>query len=733
MEQAMRLAGAWRTWSPSSHDERKLESELLSQLSLLVKIPFGKSRLKRSIERGLAQGNLSEALEELGDVTLKTRADAQDLLWGLQQLEKVEAAKLGEAIGPLVSLFQDVDGKAAFDHLREHGIPRLIGFFDEIVEVDKDDESGVLLLILKMSALFGTFQGALKIIEEAHRPLRQDAYMWSVILGIFKSDHPESEFIYRSFQDRLPPDFIGVSLLDAANACLIGGGTISHPFDTQEGKQRLGEWLAAEAESSYAHSATASLPFIGSPERDELLKLAMEHSDAGVKIEAAWASAKVGRADGLARLTGFCGDVNHAQTAARYLSELKREDLIPASAKEPGFVALSEFSQWLAHPCELGRAPDELEIVDHRILEWPPERESKPFWLVKYRLKDVSGLGEDDVNCGLVGSMTFCLFSYQLAQRPAEDCYAIHCYWEMEHAKLIQESDVRDDAKDYETMLKQWTRGTLEGARLLLVAELAPELQQAQRLVGLASARFNGSEGWVVLDGDRSEWYPREKMPTDTHDSVVLKIHVGRHLLGFHGKLDRSEHLLSPAPEKSPDAIVASYEKLLLEAGNRKGKAQGEALDFHGPVGKYFEQYAAALMETGGERRLDAVIRSVAPYWDHNAGYGKLGRAAFDCGNHPVAEEYFLKLLQNYKDSHRSPEVALLAEIWCARGDDGNARKLLVDCLGKLIAESKSATGSDKQLFEKWFQNQRQALLKLFPTEMPALCEEYRIPASTLI
>ncbi len=699
-----------------------------------MRFPFVKSRLRRAIERGLVQGNLRQELTELGDVTLTTRADAEDLLWGLKQIERA-AVKHGEALYQLVRLFQDVGGKAAFDLLRERGIPCLLGFFDEIVENERGDEGGVSLLILKIAAQFGTFQGALKIVEEAHRPFKPDAYMWSVILGIFKSDHPESEFLYRSFRDRLPTDFIGVSLLDAANACLIEGGEISHPFDTQEGKRRLREWLAddAEGESSYAHSATASLPFIGNPERDELLELAMEHPDAGVRIEAAWAAGKVGHAEGLARLTEFCGEVNHAQIAARYLSDLNREELIPASAKEAGFVALAEFSQWLAHPCELGRAPDELEIVDHRILEWPPERESKPFWLIKYRSKDVTGLGEDDVDCGLVGSMTFCLFSYKLAQRPPEDCYAIHCCWEMEHAKLIQESDVQDDAGDYESMLKQWGRGALGNARMLLVAELAPELRQPQRLVGLASARLDGTEGWVVLDGERSEWYSRAEMPVDTHDSIVLKIHVGRHLLGFHEKPDRTKYLVSSAPEKPLEAIVASYEKLLSEAGNQKGKAKSEAFGSSGPVGKYFEPYAAALHPIGGEEKLSATIHLLAPHWDHNSGYGKLGRAAFNCGDHVLAEEFFLKLYQNYGDCHRSEEMGFLAEIWCARGEHENARKLLVDCLSKLLAESKTATGSDKQLFEKWFQNQRRALLKLFPSETSALCMAHGIPDSTLI
>jgi hypothetical protein len=72
-------------------------------------------------------------------------------------------------------------------------------------------------------------------------------------------------------------------------------------------------------------------------------------------------------------------------------------------------------------PNEPGRPPDELEIVDQRELAWPPELERKPSWLIKYRLRDQTGLEHDDVGVGLVGSVTSCLFGDRLEQRPAKD------------------------------------------------------------------------------------------------------------------------------------------------------------------------------------------------------------------------------------------------------------------------------------------------------------------------
>ena len=97
---------------------------------------FGKSRLKRAIERGFANGKLRDELKELGDLTLKSRADAEAVCWGLQQLEKGKTTKLGEATYALAGLFQDVENREcdAFEVLRERGIPQLLRLFDEIVE-----------------------------------------------------------------------------------------------------------------------------------------------------------------------------------------------------------------------------------------------------------------------------------------------------------------------------------------------------------------------------------------------------------------------------------------------------------------------------------------------------------------------------------------------------------------------------------------------------------------------
>jgi hypothetical protein len=302
----------------------------------------------------------------------------------------------------------------------------------------------------------------------------------------------------------------------------------------------------------------------------------------------------------------------------------------------------------------------------------------------------------------------------------------------MEHAKLIEESDVKEDPTDYQALLKQWRGGSLEKPQMLFVAELSPELRYAQRLVGLASARLENSDGWVVLDGDRSEWYPKSDMPPEAYESVVLKIHVGRNLLGFTEKSDRRKYLVMPPSPKPAKKVIAAYQRLLSDAQKQDGKARKEAFDSFGPLGKHFEEYANALVLIGREKEIVAVINLLAPFWDHNSGYGTLGKAALKCGEHSLAESFFLKLRSNYKDSHRGEEMGLLAEIWFKREKNEDAKELLLDCLRKLVAESKTATGSDKRFFEDCFQNQRGTFLRLFPQDGETVLAAGGIPTSTL-
>jgi len=732
------------------------------------------SPLQRAIARGMKpEGDLTDELSKLDDSPIRSRKDGKAICDALRNLplQPSSGNVFSSPLYALTGLFQKVEGRdaPAFKVLRDEGLPQLIRIFDAKIKNLDDKDADDLLFVLKILAMYGSREGAERIVEAARRPLKPDAFTWHVILSGFSEGHPHRDYVFKALSDPLPPDFLGVALLDSANEAALKGGLPRHPYDSEAGCKRLQSWLEDRDPEhfSYAHSATAALPFLTNPSRDQLLALAMDHTDASVQMEAAWAAGKLGSEVGLKVLARSCLDVNNSDVAQRYLAELKREDLIPAESKDPSFHAKATFGSWLAHPNELGRPPDELEIVDHRLLAWPTDRKPKPFWLIRYRVRDSTGLAEDDVDCGLVGSMTWCFFAYKMHERPPEDAYAIFCYWEMEHAKLIEEAK-EFDALEYAGMLGQWQGDPLQDAKIIKLAELSPKLKYPAQLVALASATLNGAAGWLVLDGPRSTWYPKAEQPADTFEGILLKIHVGRQLLGFHDQPDRKKYVGSDRPRREPQQIIAAYEKFMTEAAEGAPNQQQKLLGSWGLLSNHFNAYVEALMAVNGATKPETVIevygrflqlagrveasirdkvygtlgvlgghfddyidalvscgRSAeiarlidlfAPYWDNNLGYGRLGSAAFKAGQKDIAERYFSKVREGLKTYYRSEEMSLLAEIWNDRGEAEHARDLLVDCMRRLITEiQESKYNSDRKMFVKELQHHRSTYLRLFP------------------
>jgi hypothetical protein len=744
--------------------------------------------LQLALERGIKPGaDLEDELEKLHDYSIKSKVDAEAICEVLKKVVANKSRVVGDSsVRAMVNLFQEVEGPdcPAFLVMVKKGIPTLVEIVDRALESASVTECEEVLFALNILAAYGTREGTDAVIRAAGRPLEPSAYMWSAILTNYRAGHPERTRLFDALRDRLPPDFLGISLLDAANQAHWDGAEGPHPFDSEAGILRLEQLLSDPEEEyfSYAVSVTAALPFILDPARDSLLALALDHSSPDVQLQAAWAAATLGREAGIKWLARACLDFRLADKARQYLSDLDRVDAIPPESEDASFKAKAEFSQWLAHPSELGRAPDELTVIDHRELNWPPGRERIPFWLIQYRLKDGTGLSDDDIGVGLVGSATFCFFSYKLEERPPEDGYAIHCYWEMEQAQLITEITVEYDSAEYEPLLRQCQLDGLLDVKMTTIAEPSPKLKYPQRLVGLATATRNGNTGWIVLDGPRSRWYAQSEMPAESFYNTVLMVHVGRVLLGFAEVVDRKKYLGISGPTRSPEQIVAAYERFVSEASTHGRKAKklltgnsviglkfmdyvsalaetrsdskpnctclayerlmsvveraepslhAESFDCFAPLGKNFEAYVEALVELDRRSEVAPLVEKFGPFWDHNLGYGRLGMAAFKSGHDSLAAS-FIDRLRSMKDWYRCDEMNALAEIWHRQGRADEAHSLLIDSLKGLLKESRSAAGGDRRLFEEWYQNRRSAYSTIFPDRAVDEMARHGIPPSTL-
>ena len=501
-----------------------------------------------------APGDLFDLLRPVQDSLVSTAAEARQIVALLKRLPRPRPPR-----GPisdlhcLVNLFQQLGTEEAFEVLADKGLPELYRLFDVLINSEDGKTQDDLLFLLKILARYRTREGALRVLRAIRRPLRPDDWLWSITLGQFTPEHPHALWLLEQLRDPLPPAFLRVALLDAANQLAIDGGVgpFPHPFDTPEGHLQLRDWLSSSDEDqfSYAHSATASLPFISAPFRDTLLALALDHMQIGIQLEGAWAAARLGSESGFKILQRYCLDVTQASSARSYLEELERADLIPEEAEDPVFRARAEFANWLAHPSELGRPPDSVEVVDHRQLDWPPENTPRDLYLLKYTAKNPDGTV--DVNCGLVGSTTFCLFGWQIHRRPPSDAYSIHCAWELECEGLIESVDWHDGQQPEQLPAgwHDWSGEPLVNPRVIRVSQMQPEVGYPQTEVSLLEGMLGGQTGWLVLDGPRSRWYPESDMPPEVTTYTVLLLHVGQVLLGFSDEPDRRQYLADTEPE----------------------------------------------------------------------------------------------------------------------------------------------------------------------------------------
>lgn len=149
-------------------------------------------------------------------------------------------------------------------------------------------------------------------------------------------------------------------------------------------------------------------------------------------MEAAWASCYGGGEAAAKFLARLCTDPRFSLTAQDYLEELGRSHMIPIGARERDFVAMAEMCRWLAHPNEFGEPPTEVSVLDTRELQWPPTGDIRRVWLIRYSYVGRNEDGSDEVAVGMVGSVTFTLFSETTAAMCPEDIYGLHCCWELQ-------------------------------------------------------------------------------------------------------------------------------------------------------------------------------------------------------------------------------------------------------------------------------------------------------------
>ncbi|GDY14464.1 hypothetical protein LBMAG53_33420 [Planctomycetota bacterium] len=334
-----------------------------------------------------------------------------------------------------VLLLQEPNGQAVSAILAEKAVPALAKLIAVHGGMECPPMDNLPVSAAKIAMMYQDKAAVAAVIGMIKRGQQPDDWMWSVVFSIAADAPGLREAIAGVLSQPLPQGFCCVAFLDFCNTLCREHGLKVHPFDGLAGFERLGNWISDTdpEHASLAVSAAAALPFLGdSVDRSALLNQALAHQETDVRLEAAWAAARLGRSDGFDVLAAACLNPASASKAASYLEELGAGDRIPAAASSPEALACAEMARWLSHPQEFGHPPDEVTVIDRRDLHWPPTDDDRSMSLVRYRYlaKDDQ---EADVGVGCVGSVTFALFGIVGIERKSpEDLYGMYCTWELQ-------------------------------------------------------------------------------------------------------------------------------------------------------------------------------------------------------------------------------------------------------------------------------------------------------------
>lgn len=397
-------------------------------------------------------GSLVERLEKADedDMLLHTEADLKAVVQAVKQAktQSPEATANFATLADLRNGIEDEDLLAGFD---KQAVPALIiwaqGRLNEAAAFEKEEAETFFNLL---SALAGArnADAADLVIAAVRSGKLPDTHHWGSVFNAYDDEHPHTEEIMRAFAVDPPPNLVGVLLLDAANNLFLDGWEGTHPFDSVKGAALMKAWLEHPdpEQSGHAHSAALGAAFVKAVPRDELIALALEHADKAVQMEGAWSDVKAedGK-QGLAFLQQSCLHLHQSARAQDYLKELNREKDIPQQALEPAFAAQAKISQWLQHPSELGNEPLSIEVYDHQKLFWPPTKDQREMWLIKFTHKDGDKI---KTSYGCVGSMTWSSFEEFSTPPPPAELYLHHCTLELERDQHRTEGAAKkDDAR----------------------------------------------------------------------------------------------------------------------------------------------------------------------------------------------------------------------------------------------------------------------------------------------
>lgn len=438
--------------------------------------------IKGALER---DESIAEALGAIDGLdgegpSIETVGDARALLRGLdaqlkdRQFDERRGFILYSDLQRLVALFGRVYHEEAADLLAREGLTRLVDLYDQRIRLATAEQTGnktlagELMAILEQLARWGDTAGATRIVDAAGRCLAPDSFMWHTVFEAIEPSNPVGPMLLEALGDPQLLDQMAGTAAEAAFLAFANRHLTSdtaenaensaerHPYTGEAGHERLKALLADPDwdRSERAEAAAHALSFVArgaSEALEALYRTGIGHPVASVRLICArqvaqhahgFPGADALTKDAVEALVEMCRHPSTTTEARTHLEALGLPDLVPGTAKaasdgekadktdKTDLQAMATLCDWLASPDQYGRPPDHVEIADRRTLQWPPTRDTRHLWLVRYEYRDHD---EHDAGLGLVGSdMPFVLYEEVTPETAPEVAYALHCVWELQ-------------------------------------------------------------------------------------------------------------------------------------------------------------------------------------------------------------------------------------------------------------------------------------------------------------
>jgi hypothetical protein len=243
-----------------------------------------------------------------------------------------------------------------------------------------------------------------------------------------------------------------------------------------------------------------------------------------VQTEAAAALAQLNDETGKKALIALAEQPIARLRVLAYAEELGFKHEISLELQGEIAMAESHLAIWLAEPDQMGLAPSDLELMDHRRMFWPGYDQPMPCFLFKYSY----GKGPNAYsNIGLCGPMTYA-FAADIRHLPVDEMYAAFAGWQTVHDEIFQMSHARAKQlhpQELRRLERSLEDEAFEALRIQAVGSFFGEL------VLIATAVHEEQPGTVIVDGHDSTWFEIGNPEAPVDWRVAYGIWRGKQLL----------------------------------------------------------------------------------------------------------------------------------------------------------------------------------------------------------